>query len=63
MLHGGDQSSSSHFFMGPELSELVEDGGIAKVEVLGDIFEIPVDVAMDGDGIGAFLLFLSVRMI
>ena len=49
--------------MGPELSELVEDGGIAKVEVFGDIFEIPVDVAMDGDGIGAFLLFLSVRMI
>ena len=43
MLHGGNQGSSSDFFMGSELSELVEDGGVAKVEVLGDIFKIPVD--------------------
>ena len=63
MLHGGNEGSSSDFFMGPELSKLVEDGGVAQVEVLSYIFEIPVDVAVDGEGIGTFLLFLPVGVI
>ena len=63
MLHGGNQGSSSDFFMGSELSELVEDGGVAKVKVLGYIFKIPVDVARDVDGIGTLLFFLPVRVI
>ena len=63
MLHGGNQGSSSDFFMGSELSELVEDSGVAKVEVLGYIFKIPLDVARDVDGIGTLLFFLPVRVI